>query len=213
MDKNIFNSYLSKLVDEDFSFSPDWGKWELCRINRVERINISYREYPSSFYIEGLSASIIFSEVENVINEMLDKYKIQQKYGDKTIKESLHNIEGIDYSKFNIEIHDNESFQVLSEEMKKIVKYGAIPFFERYQTLKNIADLLADKTPEEVVPYIQGSILLPKTILILKIAKHEKFEEKLIEFRDVLVQYTEKREIYKQMLILYDNLFADDLKR
>jgi hypothetical protein len=213
MDKGEFNNCLSKLVNEDFSFDPNLGSWERMRKIRIERINIGYNEYPGSYYPKGMGAYIKFNDVEDILNKVLDKYKIQQRYGNETIRSVLFNLEGVDYGKFKTKIHDDESFQVVAEEIKKIVKYGAMPFFERFQTLENVADLLADKTPEEVVPYIQGSILLPKTILILKIAKHKRFEEKLIEFREVLKQYTEKKEIYKQMLILYDNLFADDLKR
>jgi hypothetical protein len=212
--KESFNKHINAIIPDRFNRVETYCMFQKEIHNHMEIIYYSHRDYfPHGVYIEGASAEIVFPEVESILNSLLDKYNIQQRYGNCTIHAALHNIEGIDYSKFNIEIHDDESFQIVAAEIKKIVKYGAMPFFEKYDTLEKVADLLADKTPEEIVPYIQGAILFPKTILILKIAKHKRFEEKLIEFREVLKQYTEEKEIYKQMLMLYDNLFADDLKR
>lgn len=211
--KENFNKHINTIKPNGFNKVGTYCMFQKEMNNRIETIYYSHRDYfPHGVYIEGISVEIVFPEVENILCSLLDKYNIQQRYGNCTIYTALRDIEGIDYSKFDIEIQNDESFQVVAKEVKKIVKYGAMPFFETYDTLEKVADLLSDKTPEEVVPYIQGAILLPKTILILKIAKHTKFEEKLIEFREVLKQYAKKKEIYKQMLILYDDLFAEDLK-
>lgn len=211
--KENFNKHINTIIPNGFNKVGAYCMFQKEMNNRIEIIYYSHRDYfPHRVYIEGVSAEIVFPKVENVLYPLLDKYNIQQRYGKYTMHTALHDIDCIDYSKLNIGIHNDESFQVVAKEVKKIVKYGAIPFFEEYDTLEKVADLLSDKTPEKIVPYMQGAILFPKTILILKIAKHTKFEEKLVEFREVLKQYAEKKEIYKQMLILYDNLFAENIK-
>jgi hypothetical protein len=212
MDKNIFNKNLGDLVNDDFAFNADLGKWERQKANRIEQIFIGYNEYPGSYYPKGMSVSIKFTEVEDILNKVLDKYQIQQRYGESTVHSVLHDIADVDYDKFKIEIHDESSFQTVAEEIKKTVEYGAWPFFEKYSTLDKIADLLVDKEPEEIVPYIQGSILFPKTILILKETKHPLYKEKLMKFQKVLEQYVRKEDRYKQMLNVYNDLFSKDLK-
>jgi hypothetical protein len=183
MDKNIFNNYLSKLVDESFVFIPDWGKWEKQKENRIERLNISYREYSGNYYVEGMSSSIIFSDVEDILNEILNKYNIQQRYGDKTIRHSLHNIEGIDYSKFEAKIHDESSFQVVAEEIKKIVEYGAMPFFEKYQTLEKIHNHAKQLSLDEYSQFFSGYGSFKMMIIkrLLKINDYEDYSKKIVQ--------------------------------
>lgn len=188
--------------------------WTKKLQDRQEEIIIGYRTfYPNMFQIYRPSVYIYFDIVENIIEESVQKCNIQKTWGDGgTIHTTLNGVLDIDYNVFETKISDENNFRLVSDEIVKLVEKGAMPFFEKYQTLKDVADLLADKTPEEVVPYIQGVILLPKTILILKMSNHPMYKEKLIEFRKVLATYVNKKDIYKQMLIVYDDLFADDLK-
>jgi hypothetical protein len=188
--------------------------WTKKLHDRQEVIDIGYRTYyPNMFQLYTPFLYIYFNEVETILGEYLKEYDIKNIWGiSRTIQRSLRDIEGIDYSKFETKIHDEESFQIVAEEIKKIIEYGAMPFFEKYSTLESVANLLSDKKPEEIVPYIQGAILFPKTILILKLAKHTTYEEKLIEFREALAIYAKKKEIYKQILMIYDDLFSEDLK-
>jgi hypothetical protein len=113
----------------------------------------------------------------------LDKYNIQQRYGNCTIHTALHNIKGIDYSKFNIEIHDEASFQIVAEEIKKIVKYGAMPFFERYQTLEEIHNYANQLSLEEYSRFFSGYGSLKMVIIkkLLNIDDYENYSYKMIQ--------------------------------
>ncbi|MDR1202838.1 MAG: hypothetical protein LBL58_14590 [Tannerellaceae bacterium] len=183
MDKDVFNNCLSKLVNEDFSFDPDLGSWERMKKIRIERINIGYNEYPGSYYPKGMGAYIKFNDVEDILNKVLDKYKIQQRYGNETIRSVLFNLEGVDYGKFKTEIHDNESFQIVAEEIKKIVKYGAMPFFDRYQTLEEVHNYANQLSLEEYSRFFSGYGSLKMMIIkkLLKIDDYESYSHKMIQ--------------------------------
>lgn len=187
--------------------------YEQKKNDRIETITISYRSYaPHGFYVDGVSASIYFNAVEEIIDPLLEKYQIKGQYGNTTIRKSFVRLTNVDYSKFQLEINNEASFNTVAEEIKQILNFGVMPFFEQYNSLLQVADLLAGKKPEEVVPYIQGPILFPKTILILKLTKHSSFMNKLKEYYDVLVIQSEKHEVYMQMLAIYKDLFFEDIK-
>lgn len=129
-----------------------------------------------------------------------------------TVGKSLQAMEDINYKMFETDIHDEASFLLVANEVKKIIEKGVLPFFDKYSSLQSVADLLADKKPEEIVPYIQGPILLPKTILILRESRHPEYRKKLKEFFIVLKEYAEKKESYKPFLGVFNELFSEDLK-
>lgn len=127
MKKTLFNEYLLHLVNEGFSFPPEWGKWQREQKDRIEQINISYDEYSDEYYIRGMSASIIYKDVEEILDNELKKSGIEPSYVKKTIKNSLSNIDGVDYSKFETNISDEESY-IVEKEIEKVIEYGAYPF-------------------------------------------------------------------------------------
>ena len=213
--KEHFCKDIELLKPEGYNVKYSFGsvRFEKKEKDRLLRIGIGYNEYfPHSAIIKGVSAYIYIEGVEDVFSCFLDKYKIPKSYGDSTIRQSLMVVDEVNYSVFDSEIHDEKSFQIIAKELTKIIDYGALPFFEKHDTLEKVADLLSQKKPEEVVPYIQGAILFPKTILILRLARHPQFKEKLLEYRRVLELQAKKNEVYKNMLLVYDDLFSEDLK-
>ncbi len=188
--------------------------WTRELSDRQESIIISYRTFhPNMYRLNIPRPHISYNLIESIIDECVMKLNVQKTWGDtSTIDGSLYNITGIDFNVFETRIDNDIDFQLVSKEIIKLVENGAFPFFEKYDTLEKLADLLANLTPQEVVPYISGAILFPKTILILKLAKHANFKDKLIEFRNILNSYTSKKEIYKQTLMIYDELFREDLE-
>jgi hypothetical protein len=176
MNKNIFNKNLRDLVNDSFAFNADGGKWERQKENRIEQIFIGYNEYPGSYYPKGMSVSIKFMEVEDILNQLLDKYQIQQRYGESTIHSVLHNIAGVDYDKFKIEIHDESSFQTVAEEIKKIVEYGALPFFEKYSTLEKVFEAMEQMPIKQMAKFI-GQPLPQRRMVIKKLCKDIHYEE------------------------------------
>ena len=176
--------------------------------DRTETITLSYRSYaPHGFYIDGVSVDIYFNEVENI----LEQHDLGEEYK-STFGKAFQDLQDVDYQKLSTEINSDESFAIVKSVIEKIIEKGVKPFLSRFTTLEEIAIFLADKKFEEIVPYIQGAILLPKTVLIMKLAKHPDFKKRLVEFRNVLLDYANTNNKYQILLNKYDTVFADDLK-
>jgi hypothetical protein len=122
----------------------------------------------------------------------LDKYNIQQRYGNCTIHTALHNIKGIDYSKFNIEIQDEASFQIVAEEIKKIVKYGAMPFFEKYQTLEKVWEDMENMEGREMANFIAQPLPI-RRMIIKKLCKDKDYEQYAMS----IINYCKNKDITK----------------
>jgi hypothetical protein len=210
--KTDFKSHISTLQIEDFKFKSAVHAYLFVRKkpNRTETITISYKDYaPHGFYIAGVSADIFLNEIEDILTPLLSKHGVKEVF-QSTIGKSFQGMSGVNYEVFNIQINNERTFGEVITEVKKIIDQFALSFLEA--SLQSIANLLADKKPEEIVPYIQGPILLPKTVLILKEAKHPEYKKKLIEFYLVLKQYADKKESYRPYLGVFTDLFSEDLK-
>jgi hypothetical protein len=176
--------------------------------DKTETITLSYRNYaPHGFYIDGVSVDIYFNKAEDI----LEQYGLVEEYK-STFGKALQDLKEVDYEKLTTEINSDETFNVVKNEVKNIIEKGVMPFLARFTTLEEIASFLADKKLEEIVPYIQGAILLPKTVLIMKIANHPDFKKRLIEFRNVLLEYASTNNKYQILLNKYDALFSKDLE-
>lgn len=210
-----FKNHISTLQIEDFKFKSAVQAYLFVRKkqDRTETITLSYKDNaPHGFYIAGVSVEIYLKAIEDTLASLLSKNDIKEMF-QSTIGKSFQGITGVDYDVFNIEINSDQTFDQVITEVKKLVDQFALPFFDKYQTLQSIANLLADKKPEDIVPYIQGPILLPKTILILREAGHPEYRKKLNEFFLVLKQYANKKESYRPFLSVFNDLFSEDLEK
>lgn len=139
----------SVIIDNRFKYKKEIQgfSWTKKSQGRQEEIVLGYRTFhPNVFQIYRPSVFLYFDEVETILEECLEKNNVKNIWGlPHTIHSTLYNIEGIDYSKFETKIHDEASFRIVAEEIKKIIEYGAMPFFEKYQTLEEVANLLSDK--------------------------------------------------------------------
>ena len=208
--KAEFKKHIETLQVEGFKLKNAVQAYLFVRkySNRTETITLSYRNYaPHGFYIDGVSADIYFPEVEGV----LEQYGLVEEYK-STLGKSFQNIQGINYQLLSIEINSYETFNLIKPVVEEIVEKGAMPFFHRFSSLQNLADFLADKKVEEIRPYIQGGILLLKTALILKMTNHNKFMERLNEFRNILNEYSSKNNSYYILFEKFDTLFASDIE-
>jgi len=175
--------------------------------NREEKMIIGYRGYPDAYVAYTPTVSIYFPEVENV----LEQHDLREEHK-STFGKAFQDLQGVDYKKLSTEINSDESFAIVKNIIEDVLEKGVKPFMSRFTTLEEIADFLADKKFEEIVPYIQGAILLPKTVLIMKLAKHPDFKKRLVEFRNVLLEYASTNNKYQILLNKYDLLFLEDLK-
>jgi|GEM_PF-3093033 len=205
--KELDNSFKSIAI-EGFSFKKEimGYSWTKKCSNRIERIIIGYTGYPNSYKAYTPTTAIYFPEVEDI----LIKYGLAEEYK-STFGRAFQDLNDVEYEKLGMEINSVEGFSVVKSVVYNILEKGVMPFLARFTTLEEIANFLADKKVEEIVPYIQGAILLPKTVLIMKLASHTDFMKRLVEFRNVLLEYASTNNRYQVLLNKYDELFSEDL--
>ncbi len=175
---------------------------------RIEIVTLSYRSYaPHCFYVDGVSLDIYLAEVESILEE----HNLAQEYK-STFGKAFQDLKDVDYKKLATEINSDETFSIVKSVIEDIIEKGVKPFLARFNTLEEVANFLADKKPVEIVPYIQGSILYPKTVLIMKLANHPDYKKRLVEFRNILSDNIDDNYRYPILLQKYDSIFSEDLK-
>ena len=153
--------------------------------NRIETITISYCSYaPHGFYVDGISASIYFNEVEEIIAKFLEKHQVKSHYGNATIQKSFVGLKDVDYSKFELEINNEESFNAVAEEIKKIINFAVIPFFEKLKTVRDVWLATEEMPIKEMARFIVQP--LPQRRMVIKYLcddpTYNNYVEWLIEY-------------------------------
>jgi hypothetical protein len=215
-------AFNKKELDQSFkSFSIDGFifkkeimgySWTKEYSNRKEKIIIGYRGYPDSYVIYTPTVDIYFNEVENIINPLLDEFNIQNRYGNTTIQKSLIKIEGVDYSKLETEINNQSTFDMVTDEINKIISLGAMPFFEKYTSLKTVNEDLTEMSEDELSNFISG-IIGVKLPLIKKLTYSSDFKTELLERNAFYIGEAFKYpQYFKDHEKVFDALFSEDLK-
>jgi hypothetical protein len=215
-------AFNKKELDQSFkSFSIDGFifkkeimgySWTKEYSNRKEKIIIGYRGYPDSYVIYTPTVDIYFPEVENIINPLLDKFNIQNRYGNTTIQKSLIKIVGVDYSKLETEINNQSTFDMVTDEINKIISLGAMPFFEKYTSLKTVNEDLSEMSEDELSNFISG-IIGVKLPLIKKLTYSSDFNTELLERNAFYIGEALKYpQYFKDHEKVFDTLFSEDLK-
>jgi hypothetical protein len=207
--KELTEKFKQQIIGLDFNFKDGiQGVYWLKEVsNSLFSISIAYKDYSEGFILQSPFASIRFHAIEDKINTTSNELGIVVNELDYTIKsKSLENSE-FNYSVFETRIGNQEIFDAVFEAEKDYIQKSIFPFFEKYQDLNNVAELLSNLKPQEVVPYIQGAKLFCKTILILKETKHPKYAEKRDEYFAILKVQASKKEVYAEQLRLFELLF------
>jgi hypothetical protein len=175
--------------------------------DKIESINLSHSDYfPHSVLIQGVIVNICFPELIKLFEEVESKFTIDT-FPNEIFRKSLVEIEGVNYKIFELEIKDDETFSVVSSEIVKVIEKGAFPFFEEFSTLEKIADFIAVKKPQDIVPFIQGAKLFVKAIMILKVANHPDYLKKRDEYYEVLKSQALKNPNYIPYQKAFEELF------
>ncbi|MEM9327580.1 MAG: hypothetical protein AAGA85_18075 [Bacteroidota bacterium] len=198
--------HIATLQPEGFSMLEDSFGYLRADGSKKEVIHLATRNYfPHGACIHGMSAHISFLDIEDALRPLYRAQGIGHS-DNYTLKRSLVDVDGVDYEQLDQEISDDESFGKVRIELQKLLD-AALSFFDQLQTVADAADLLAEKSAKEIVPYIQGTILMPKTILLLQRAGHERFEEKRAEFHALLKGQAAKRKQAQADLTVFEQLF------
>ncbi len=213
--KENFKKQVEQLNPKGFEMESSFGSIRFVKKeqSRVLTIGVGYNEYfPHSAVIKGVSADIYIYDIENIINPILDKYGIEQRYGETTIIRSFRTLEGIDYSKLDVEINDDKTFNEVAEVVEKIISDGALLFFERFKDIKSVSEQLAVMSEEEVSNFIVGIVGI-KVPLIKKLAHAPDFQIELENrnrfYSSEVFKYPK---YFKDHEKVFNEIFAEDLK-
>ncbi|TNV71533.1 hypothetical protein FGO68_gene10986 [Halteria grandinella] len=200
---------------DGFKFGHDvtafyWQKEADGVINRIE---VGYRKYPGSFYLHTPLAMVKFNEMEDIIHEYIQKYGIENSYGEYTIQSRFRDLPEVDYSKFDIEIHDEASFNEVVTEVNKIIEYGAMPFFEKFKTLQDVNKSLNEMDEVEISRFVSGIVGI-KIPLIKKLINASDFKDELLKKKEWYIDREEfkNHRHFKDHDLVFNDLFSEDLR-
>ncbi|UII22703.1 hypothetical protein [Fulvivirga ligni] len=199
--KADFNNHISTLQIEGFKLKSAVQAYLFVRKEqyRTETITLSYKDYaPHGFYLTSVSADIYFNEVEDKLNILLDKHRIDQRYGNTTIQKSFQTLNGIDYKVLDTEINDEYSYRTVMSVVEKIVLNGVLPFFERYKELKKVNEDVARMSEDETSNFVSGIIGIKIPLI-----------KKLVHSTDYLVELQQRKEFYSDEVFKYPQYFKD----
>ena len=206
--KNLINC-LKPICPKEYDLKYFVGVvyFENKSVDKIKKIEITFAHYfPHSITFTGISNTIDFFLIENQMKEKSNQLGLEYS-SDSSIRLFCEQEKGIS----DIRIENTEEFRKVEPQFKKIIKNDCLPLLKKYERLNEVANLLSVLKPQEVVPYIQGAKLFCKTILILKEAKHPNYKSKRDEFYEVLKKQATKKEVYKQQLQLFENLFYSEV--
>jgi hypothetical protein len=178
----------------DFKFKKVPGGCSFSRpnrlLNRVDILGFSINNYGNQHSLNSIYTGIAFNEVEDIVNPLLVKYKLFDKAiinNSTTVSVSMgtKNTIGYDFL-INSTIQDDESFEKVFDPVTRLIHQDVLPFFLQYSNLGVLANKLAELSPKEILPFIFGPQLFLKTVAILCLANHTKYEARKNEFFEEL---------------------------
>jgi hypothetical protein len=173
--------------------------------NKTETITVCFRDYaPHSFYIDGVSVDIYFEEVERFLLESFNKTGIVSRWGETgTITKTFVNLPDVDYFVFDTEINNEASFMKVAAEIEKIINVGALPFFDKYNTLEKVLEESEKMPIEEMVNFI-GQPLPFRRMIIKRLCDDVNYEE----YANKIINNSEKKNLpeLKALKVLYELL-------
>ena len=136
--------------------------WTKTLSDKKEGIIIGYRTfYSNMFELYCPYIYIYFDRVEDILEKFLKKYNVENIWGlPSTIHSTLRNIKGINYGTLETRVNDELNFQIVADEVKKIVEYGAMPFFEKYQMLESVNEEINKRNDDNINDFLSGIIRL-----------------------------------------------------
>ena len=182
---DIENSFKSLQID-GFKFKKEVMGFSWTKKNNsiTERIVIGYGGYPDSYKIYSPVAEIYFDQVENILENFKKTHFPDKNFGNGTIQKSFVRLQNIDYSKFEIEIKDENSFNVVAQQIKQIIEIGALPFFKKLNDLMTVFEITETMEIEEMADFIVQP-LPQRRMVIKKLCNDSNYQE----YVDWLIEY------------------------
>ena len=211
--KEHFERQIESLCPQGFEKEKNLSIFKRIESTHTKRIHISANEYfPHSAQVVGVSIDVTFAEIETILNPLLDKYNIAQRYGNTTIGRSLQNVEGVNYEVLRSEITDEQTFNKVANELANVIFKGALPFFEEFNEIKKVSERLSLMSEEEISNFISGIVGI-KVPLIKKLAHAPDFQIELENrnrfYSSEVFKYPK---YFKDHEKVFNEIFAEDLK-
>lgn len=176
-----------KMISVDgFTFKKEimGYSWTKKHPNREEKIIIGYRGYPDAYVAYTPTVTIYFPEVEKILENFKNIHFPDKHFGYGTIHKSFVKLQNIDYSKFEIEIKDENSFNEVALEIKQIIEIGALAFFKKLNDLMTVFEITETMKIEEMADFIVQP--LPQRRMVLKKlcndANYKEYVDWLIDY-------------------------------
>lgn len=103
--------------------------------------------------------AVRFSKVEQILGVVMKNF--DRSYRDDravTIHTLTDPVENVDYEVFNLQISSSETFNIVFDEIEKIICKAGIPFFERYVTLdvafRDLEQMATGETAKFKIPLL-----------------------------------------------------------
>lgn len=185
--KNDFENLIVQLKPTGFVFKSEFGSARFTKkeSNKVLTIGIGFNEYfPHSAIIKGVSATINLNEVENIIENFKNKFYPLKHYGNGTVHKTFVKAEGIDYSKFDIEIQNELTFSKVAIELKKIMIIEVTSFFHEFDTIIKVFNT-SEIMPIDLMANFIEQPLPQRRMVIKKLCNDINYQE----YVDWLIEY------------------------
>jgi hypothetical protein len=160
-------SDLEKVLPGEFKFYKGPGvlgaKWKYD--GGFKQILLSTVRYPPIYHIRGVSALMRFDRVEAILESILPKYKLTSPGIGETIKSTLAGVSAIDYSFSDVDIVDEESYGIVFAQVEKLMKSGALPFFEKYQALEETNRHIESLPINQLSGFVSGDVALKRLVI------------------------------------------------
>ncbi len=210
--KKELERHIVDIAPKGFIFKKDIQVFQFIKkhIDRYEEITICYKQYPSSYYINGITVDLYYKDVENLLEEAYEKSKVEKRHGQTgTIWNSLIKVPEVNYLIFDTEIIDEKSLLLVLNEVQKIINNAALPFFHKYNTLDKVYEDSEKMTIDEMMKFIGQPLPLRRIILkkICNDSEYEKYYKKIVDnfSKKKYPEFIVVKEIYK-LLNEVDNL-------
>lgn len=202
--KSDLKTCFQKLEVRDFKLKNEVGGYVFTKLNKETGdrygIIIPYEKAIDGYYLYCPMASIYFKEIEEMLVPLYSKYELFTREMSETLCDSFLNLSNFDKAYFGIhnEVKSIEEFDAPKLEMQRGINNYSLPFIDKYSNIENVAEFIDNLETDKVWRCVnsQGSAYI-RAALILKVAKHHSFENKLIEY------YKFYKEIYNNNLLKY----------
>lgn len=125
----------------------------------------SHRDH-QPFIMQPPKIAVQFSKVERILGTAIKKFN--RSYRDDhavTIRTKIEQVEGVDYEVFNRRIASSGTFDVVFDEVEKIVLQIGTPFFDKYQTLDVVFQDSEQMSAEQIDAFFEPPALVRRMIM------------------------------------------------